>query len=71
MLGRGTRNEKSCKHKDWLPNNHKEDFLIFDFEIGGHSNIDYHELHKDSLREAPISKITAIFNIRYTIISIK
>lgn len=64
MLGRGTRNEKSCKHKDWLPNGHKEDFLIFDFEIGGHSNIDYHELHKGSSTEPHISKITAIFNNR-------
>lgn len=61
MLGRGTRNEKSCKHKDWLPDGHKKDFLIFDFEIGGHSNIDYHELEKGSSTEMHISKLTAIF----------
>lgn len=64
MLGRGTRNESSCKHKDWLPNRHKKDFLIFDFRIGGHSNVEYHELHQNSLGETPISKITAIFNNR-------
>ena len=64
MLGRGTRNEVSCKHKDWLPDRHKADFLIFDFVIGGHSNIEYHELHQGSHGEAPESKITAIFNNR-------
>ena len=64
MLGRGTRNENSCKHKDWLPDRHKKDFLIFDFRIGGHSNVEYHELHQGSPTEAPMSKITAIFNNR-------
>lgn len=68
MLGRGTRNEKSCKHKEWLPNRKKEDFLIFDFVIGGHSNIDYHELKADSTRDAPISKITTIFNNRVNLL---
>ena len=68
MLGRGTRNEASCKHKDWLPDGHKEDFLIFDFAIGGHSNIEYHELHQESLGEAPISKVTAIFNNRVNLL---
>lgn len=31
MIGRGTRADVTCTHKDWLPNRKKEDFLIFDF----------------------------------------
>ena len=45
MLGRGTRNFKSCKHPEWLPNGDKKDFLIFDFTIGGYSNL---RIHLDS-----------------------
>jgi type I restriction enzyme R subunit len=30
MIGRGTRNDETCKHKDWLPSGKKENFLIFD-----------------------------------------
>jgi len=45
MIGRGTRNESSCKHPEWLPNSHKSDFLIMDFAIGRHSNILYHQLN--------------------------
>jgi len=46
MLGRGTRNLQSCKHKEWLPNREKNDFKILDFTIGKHSNILYHHLEK-------------------------
>ncbi|WP_281774672.1 DEAD/DEAH box helicase family protein, partial [Methanobacterium formicicum] len=46
MLGRGTRNLEACKHKDWLPSSRKDDFKIFDFVIGGHSNIEFHELER-------------------------
>lgn len=31
MIGRGTRPDSTCRHKDWLPNGKKEEFLIFDF----------------------------------------
>ena len=31
MIGRGTRNQESCKHLAWLPNGRKDDFLILDF----------------------------------------
>lgn len=31
MIGRGTRNNESCKHFDWLPNGKKERFLIVDY----------------------------------------
>lgn len=68
MIGRGTRNENSCKHKEWLPNREKKDFLIFDFVIGGHSNIDYHELAEDHLKENTVSKITQIFNNRVNLL---
>ncbi len=44
MLGRGTRNQKACRHKDWLPNREKKDFLILDFAIGGYSNVKAHNL---------------------------
>lgn len=30
MIGRGTRNDETCKHKEWLPSGKKENFLIFD-----------------------------------------
>lgn len=30
MIGRGTRSDATCLHKQWLPNFRKEDFLIFD-----------------------------------------
>jgi len=31
MLGRGTRSDQACKHKDWLPDGKKEYFKVFDF----------------------------------------
>jgi type I restriction enzyme R subunit len=31
MIGRGTRPDSTCMHKDWLPSGKKEHFLIFDF----------------------------------------
>jgi type I restriction enzyme R subunit len=31
MIGRGTRPDSTCRHKNWLPNGKKEEFLIFDF----------------------------------------
>ncbi len=31
MIGRGTRTHETCKHPDWLPDGHKDDFLIIDF----------------------------------------
>jgi type I restriction enzyme, R subunit len=43
MIGRGIRNREACKFPNWLPNKEKNDFLILDFKIGGHSNVYYHE----------------------------
>jgi len=31
MIGRGTRPHAACKHPEWLPDNHKQEFLIIDF----------------------------------------
>lgn len=61
MLGRGTRNLKACKHKEWLPNREKNDFLILDFTIGGHSNIKYHHLREAKERKAGTDTLTRIF----------
>ncbi|MGD0145928.1 MAG: DEAD/DEAH box helicase family protein [Nitrososphaerales archaeon] len=30
MIGRGTRNDESCRHKEWLPKKKKDESLIFD-----------------------------------------
>jgi len=61
MLGRGTRNTNSCKHKEWLPNREKNDFLILDFTIGGHSNIKKHNLEEAKESKASIDASTRIF----------
>ncbi len=61
MLGRGTRNLKTCKHKEWLPDGDKKDFLILDFTIGGHSNIKYHHLKEAKERKAGTDTLTKIF----------
>lgn len=61
MLGRGTRNIEACKFKDWLPDKNKSDFLILDFTIGGHSNVEYHKLKKSKESKAGTDVLTKIF----------
>ncbi|MBU2447196.1 MAG: type I restriction endonuclease, partial [Bacteroidetes bacterium] len=57
MIGRGTRNHETCKVYDWLPNGHKESFLIIDYwENFEQVKID------DTNRQIPIRVI--IFNTR-------
>lgn len=41
MIGRGTRANNACKHKEWLPNGKKEYFKIFDFW----KNFEYFEMN--------------------------
>jgi type I restriction enzyme R subunit len=65
MLGRGTRNIKACKHKDWLPQKEgisvKEDFLILDFKFGDHSNVEYHQLDRTRAKSQLVNAKTKIF----------
>ncbi|RLG15680.1 MAG: restriction endonuclease subunit R [Candidatus Nanohalarchaeota archaeon] len=64
MVGRGTRNEQACKHQAWLPDGKKKDFRIFDFKVGGHSNIKYHEFKVSKERAPQKDVITKIFENR-------
>jgi len=43
MLGRGTRSDNVCKHKEWLPNGKKEYFKVFDFM----DNFEYWDMHPE------------------------
>jgi len=43
MLGRGTRSDKTCHHKEWLPDGRKEYFKVFDFW----DNFEYWDMHPD------------------------
>ena len=61
MLGRGTRNFQSCKHKEWLPNREKNDFKILDFTIGRHSNIMHHNLEKGKESNSGTDAMTRSF----------
>lgn len=64
MVGRGTRNLEACKHPNWLQYEEKKDFLILDFKIGGHSNIEYHQFSQAKDRAAAKDVITRIFENR-------
>ncbi len=64
MVGRGTRNLNACKHTEWLPDRDKKDFKIFDFKIGGHSNIKYHEFKVSEVRKPQMDVIARIFENR-------
>ena len=64
MLGRGTRNFESCKHPEWLPDMDKKDFRIFDFTIGGHSNIKIHQIKASKEKNLQDDVVTKIFKNR-------
>ena len=64
MVGRGTRNQNSCKHPEWLPSGEKNDFYIFDFKIGDHSNIEFHKFKVIDDKASPKGVITKIFENR-------
>lgn len=65
MLGRGTRNLDSVKHKDWLPHPDdiakKDNFLILDFMFGNHSNVKYHKLDRTREKSKGLDAKTRIF----------
>ncbi len=64
MVGRGTRNLNACKHPEWLPDRDKKDFKIFDFKVGSHSNIKYHEFKVSEVRKPQMDVIARIFENR-------
>jgi type I restriction enzyme R subunit len=61
MLGRGTRADHTCKHRDWLPEGKKEYFKVFDFW----RNFEYWDMHPDGDQQQSQEAITnRIFMIR-------
>ncbi|PKL62761.1 MAG: type I restriction endonuclease subunit R [Methanomicrobiales archaeon HGW-Methanomicrobiales-2] len=61
MLGRGTRSDAACKHREWLPDGHKEYFKVFDFW----NNFEYWNMNPDGVKNEPTEAITSrIFFLR-------
>jgi type I restriction enzyme R subunit len=61
MIGRGTRNDATCKHKDWLPNGKKEEFLVFDCW----NVFDWFDMHPEGRETKPSEAVSAkIFLLR-------
>lgn len=61
MLGRGTRADHTCKHRDWLPEGKKEYFKVFDFW----RNFEYWDMHPDGDQQQSQEAITnRIFMVR-------
>ncbi len=61
MIGRGTRHDYVCKHREWLPFGKKEHFLIFDFW----NNFEYFNMHPEGKEANPTEAVTTrIFKIR-------
>lgn len=61
MIGRGTRPDSTCVHKDWLPNGRKEENLILDFW----RVFDWFDMHPKGREAKPSEAIPAkIFLLR-------
>lgn len=61
MLGRGTRSDNACKHKEWLPDGKKVYFKVFDFW----DNFEYWDMHPQGDQKESGEAITnRIFLIR-------
>lgn len=61
MIGRGTRHDRICEHRDWLPNGKKDYFLIFDFW----NVFDYFNMHPEGKETTQSEAVTGrIFKIR-------
>ena len=61
MLGRGTRHNSICEHRDWLPDGIKDNFLIFDFW----KNFEFFDMHPEGKITKPSEAITTrLFKIR-------
>jgi type I restriction enzyme R subunit len=61
MIGRGTRNNETCKHFEWLPDGRKEKFLIIDF-WENFSRFNMMTAEEDGARQIPV--LVTIFNTR-------
>jgi type I restriction enzyme R subunit len=61
MLGRGTRADNVCVHKEWLPNGKKEYFKVFDFW----NNFEYWDMHpQGDISESGEAITSKIFLVR-------
>ena len=61
MIGRGTRHDRICQHRNWLPDGKKENFLIFDFW----NNFEWHNMHPEGKEAKPSEAVpTKIFLTR-------
>ncbi len=61
MLGRGTRSDNTCKHKEWLPDGKKVYFKVFDFW----DNFEYWDMHPEGDQKESGEAITnRIFLVR-------
>lgn len=71
MIGRGTRTDSICEHREWLPESKKEYFLIFDFW----NNFEWFNMHpkgkEAKLSEAITSRIFLIKLQQYKYFSSK
>jgi type I restriction enzyme R subunit len=71
MIGRGTRSNAVCTHKEWLPDGRKENFLIFDFW----NNFEWFNMHPKGrvakLSEAIPAKIFLTKLLQYKYFSSK
>ncbi|MBM4465730.1 MAG: DEAD/DEAH box helicase [Chloroflexi bacterium] len=58
MIGRGTRSHETCNHAEWLPNGHKDEFLIIDFWEN-----DFSKRPQEQVAQS-LPVLVTIFNIR-------
>jgi type I restriction enzyme R subunit len=58
MIGRGTRHDRICKHRNWLPAKSAGYFLIFDFW----SNFDWFGMHPEDKEEKPNESVPSRFS---------
>ncbi len=64
MIGRGTRTDAACTHPAWLPNGHKEEFLIIDFWENDFSG----EPREEGAQSLPV--LVALFNTRLKLLEL-
>ena len=55
MLGRGTRSDSACFHREWLPDGKKEFFVVFDFW----GNFEYWKMNPEGVETKPVEAVTS------------